>query len=106
MKILNTSYHNIDFNSDFNFPKNHNEIVSLINQTINTLPALNIIKNKNLLNDTMMEISEFQSTKNTFLIFGTGGSNLGARALINTLQGKDSKKIYQDLKEEFMKVFY
>ena len=40
-----------------------------------------------------MEISEFQSTKNTFLIFGTGGSNLGARALINTLQGKDSKKI-------------
>ena len=94
MKILNTSYHNIDFNSDFNFPKNHNEIVSLINQTINTLPALNIIKNKNLLNDTMMEISEFQSTKNTFLIFGTGGSNLGARALINTLQGKDSKKIY------------
>ena len=92
MKVLNTSYHNINFN--ISLPKNNDEIINSINKTIDCLPALNIVKNKKLLESTNLEILNFQKNKKTFLIFGTGGSNLGARALTNIIQGKEDKKIY------------
>ena len=38
-------------------------------------------------------MKKFKGKKKHFLVFGTGGSNLGAKALINILQGKEKIKI-------------
>ena len=43
----------------------------------------NIVKDNNLLEYTIEQTKKFKKNKKNFVIFGTGGSNLGARALIN-----------------------
>jgi len=57
------------------------------------MSALNIAYNEKLLNQTIANANNFSKDKNLFLIFGTGGSNLGSKALINILQGKEKNKI-------------
>ncbi len=52
-------------------------------KTISNLPAFNIIYNKNLLDDTIVKAKKFEINKKRIVVFGTGGSNLGARALYN-----------------------
>ena len=46
------------------------------------------MSNKNLLNFNIEFVKKFMNGKKLFVVFGTGGSNLGARALINTLNIK------------------
>ena len=53
--------------------------------TILDLTALNIIKDKNLLEQTKNTAENFQINKKRIIVFGTGGSNLGARALNNAI---------------------
>ena len=43
------------------------------------------VKDINLLDYTIEQTKKFKINKKNFVVFGTGGSNLGARALINTL---------------------
>lgn len=80
-----TNFTNINFNKEINLPDN----IDLLNQKItticNNLPALNIVKDKKLLEFTLKQTEIFKKNKKNFVVFGTGGSNLGARALINTL---------------------
>ena len=90
---IKTSYYNVDFNNDIVLQENSNEIENNIKETLNNLPALNILHNNNLLNATIEQTTSFAKNKNFFLVLGTGGSNLGARALINAFQGNKKNEI-------------
>ena len=74
---------NLDFKKDLILPENISEINNHIFSICNKLPALNILSNKNLLNYNIDFVKKFMNGKKHFVVFGTGGSNLGARALIN-----------------------
>ena len=91
MKI---SYHKVNFEMDFKFPENLEEINNHINSVWRNLPSLTITSDQNLLNETINITQEFAKNKKQFIIFGTGGSNLGARALINISPEKLDNKIY------------
>ena len=91
MKI---SYHKVNFEMDFKFPGNLKEINNHINSVWRNLPSLTITSDQNLLDETINITQEFAKNKKQFIIFGTGGSNLGARALINILPEKSDNKIY------------
>jgi len=91
---LEISYQNCNFTNELNLPKNNEKIVKKIQETLNNLHSLNITKEKELLNQTIIETLQFAKGKKNFIVFGTGGSNLGARALINTLQGDEKVNIF------------
>ncbi len=69
------------FNSSFNNNINKEILDKKIFEIINSLTALNIISDKNLLDKTVKLVQQFKHNKNRIVVFGTGGSNLGARAL-------------------------
>ncbi len=77
-------------NSNFYKIKNSNIYDNKIIDTISNLKALNIIFNKETLDQTIEVVKKFKKNKEKFILFGTGGSNLGARALCNI---KNDKKI-------------
>ena len=91
---LEISYHNCDFSDELNLPKNNEKIVNSIQETLSNLHSLNIAKDKELLNQTIYETLQFSKGKKNFIVFGTGGSNLGAKALINILQGDEKVNIF------------
>jgi len=90
---LEISYHNCDFIDELNLPTNNEQIVKSIQETLSNLHSLNIAKDKELLNQTIYETLQFSKGKKNFIVFGTGGSNLGAKALINILQGDEKVNI-------------
>ena len=89
MKI---TYSNIKFDNI----KNNNSYDKKIIDTISNLPALNIIFDENLLTETTKLIKKFEIDKKKIVIFGTGGSNLGARALHNINNNKKIKIEFYD----------
>ena len=72
---------------------NYIDLNNRIKEKIKKLPALKIIQNNSLLKKTINDANSFMNQKKIFIIFGTGGSNLGARALINSIK-KSKNKIY------------
>ena len=93
MNELIIKYHNVDTVKLTNLLKIDKEIVQRIQNTIINLPALSIVENEELLNKMIIQTNNFANNKNSFIVFGTGGSNLGSKALINILQGKEKKRI-------------
>ena len=93
MKSLNTSYHNVDFRHQVILPSNNDSIISQTHNILKDLPSLNIVRNSNLLNQTIQQATQFAAGKKNFIVFGTGGSNLGAKALINILRGREKNNI-------------
>ena len=71
------------FNSDFENIEDKILYDKKILEIIENLPALNIIFDTKLLNDKKKIVKKFEEKKQKFVLFGTGGSNLGARALYN-----------------------
>ena len=84
------------FNSNFNYINNTGALDNKIIDTIIKLEALNIINDKNLLNHTINIANDFSTRKKKIVIFGTGGSNLGARALNDIILEKNSKIEFYD----------
>ena len=80
-----TSFTNLNFDKDINLPENIHKLNHDITTICKNLPALNIVKDKELLEFTIEQTQKFKKNKKNFVVFGTGGSNLGARALINIL---------------------
>ena len=76
---------NINFDKDINLSANIEQLNDKIKTICKTLPALNIVKDVSLLEYTIEQTEIFKKNKRNFVIFGTGGSNLGARALVNIL---------------------
>ncbi len=91
MNNLIVKYHNVDIK--IVLTKNDIEIVNNIQNEILKMPALNISYNEDLLNQAIINANDFSKNKNHFMIFGTGGSNLGSKALINILQNREKNKI-------------
>ena len=81
---MEVNFTNINFDKDIQLTKNIENINVKIKSICNNLPALNIVKDNDLLNSTIVQTEKFIKNKKKYVIFGTGGSNLGARALINT----------------------
>lgn len=74
IKYTNTNFTNIKSSS-----KRNKKILDIISK----LPSLNIIFDNKLIQETEKKINEFKLNKKKIILFGTGGSNLGARALHN-----------------------
>ena len=93
---MTISFTNINFNQDIDLP----EYIENLNQDIinicKNLPALNIVRNDKLLQSTIDETESFKKNKKNFVVFGTGGSNLGARALINICVDKPKNILFFD----------
>ncbi len=90
MKI---NYNKVNFEKDLDLPENLKEINKYINSICKNLPSLTITFDQKLLEKTIETSQKFAKNKKRFIVFGTGGSNLGARALINIYQHKLNKKI-------------
>jgi len=80
---MEVKFTNINFDKDVQLTKDIEDINIKIKNICNNLPALNIVKDKDLLKSTIAHTAKFIKNKKKFVVFGTGGSNLGARALIN-----------------------
>ena len=93
MTNLNVSYHNVDFSRHLRLPNNNDNIISQTQNILKDLPSLNIVRNSRSLNQTIQQATKFANGKENFIVFGTGGSNLGAKALINILQGRENNNI-------------
>jgi len=93
MKI---TYHNLDFQNEINLPKNINELNENISLVCSNLPALNVAKNSKLLDETIKIVENFMINKKTFIVFGTGGSSLGARALLNISNSTNDNILFYD----------
>ena len=93
MTNLNINYHNVDFSRHLVLPSNNDSIISQTQNILKDLPSLNIVHNNKLLNQTIQQATHFANGKENFIVFGTGGSNLGSQALINILQGHEKNKI-------------
>ena len=93
MKI---QYSNVNFINDIILPNEINEINKYILQVCKTLPALNITSDAKLLNETIDIVNNFANEKKLFIVFGTGGSSLGARALINISNNVNNNIIFFD----------
>ena len=74
IKYTNTNFTNIKSSS-----KRNKKILDIISK----LPSFNIIFDNKLIQETEKKINEFKLNKKKIILFGTGGSNLGARALHN-----------------------
>ena len=94
MKI---EFKNLDFKKDVVLPENISEINNHIFSICNKLPALNILSNKNLLNYNLDFVKKFMNGKKHFVVFGTGGSNLGARALININNKRNNISFFDNI---------
>ena len=89
MKI---EYFNTNFDAIINRKKTDQNILDIISK----LPSLNIVYDDNLLNETVKVSNQFKDKKEKIIIFGTGGSNLGARALHNIVSNNNISLEFYD----------
>ena len=80
MKI---SYNNVSIDQNITLENKFESIDNNAYSVLDNLSSLRIVLKKDLLLNTIKITNEFKKNKNKFVIFGTGGSNLGARALVN-----------------------
>ena len=80
MKIF---YKNFSKDENIGLEKKFELIDNNAYSILDNLSSLRIILKKELLQSTIKVTNDFKKNKNKFVIFGTGGSNLGARALVN-----------------------
>ena len=93
MNDLKISYHNVDLNIVQKKLNDNKKKVNKINHIISNLSSLTICKKTTDLNDIKNLAKKLTENKDYIVVLGTGGSNLGSRALINILQCKFDKKI-------------
>ena len=99
MKSINIKYYNFNKKNLNNSLIKNRKKISEIKNTILNLPELNIISDKKLLDKTILQAKKFAVNKKNFLIFGTGGSNLGSKALVGILQNKEKAILSRRLVE-------
>jgi len=91
-----TNFTNINFEKDIILPKNIESLNEKIKKICKELPSLNILRDNSLLEYTIDQTEKFKKNKKNFVVFGTGGSNLGARALINILTDQPKNILFFD----------
>lgn len=93
MKI---NFSNINFYEDFEIKENIEKTNNKIKNVCNKFVSLNVVEDQELLNFTIEQTKKFKINKKKFVVFGTGGSNLGARALINILIDQPKNILFFD----------
>ena len=93
MSKLDILYYNINLKKNLKVLKNNSKIITRTENLLENLESINILDNNELLNDTINLVNKFKGKKKYFVLLGTGGSNLGARALVNILQGSEKTNI-------------
>ena len=93
---MEINFTNVNFEKDINLPENIQTLNNDIKKICHELQALNIVKDVSLLDYTIEQTEKFKRNKKNFVVFGTGGSNLGARALINTLTKQPKNILFFD----------
>lgn len=93
MDDLSIHYKNLDENALKNFINLNSDLNLEIKNVIKNLRLFNIINDEKAVNETVNKVNEFALNKKNFIVFGTGGSNLGARALVNILYSKEENNI-------------
>ena len=91
-----TNFTNINFEKDIILPKNIESLNEKIKKICKELPSLNILRDNSLLEYTIEQTEKFKKNKKNFVVFGTGGSILGARALINILTDQPENILFFD----------
>jgi len=86
-------YHNVDVSKITDEINKSETFFSEISEMFSDLALFNIIYNKKDIEEIEEIRDKFFKNKNQFIILGTGGSNLGAKALINIAYGTERKKI-------------
>jgi len=81
---MQIKYFNTNFETINNKVSQDNKIADIISN----LPALNIIFNEEELKKNQKIVKNYEINKKKIILFGTGGSNLGARALYNIVNKK------------------
>ena len=89
MNDLRLDYYNCNFHQKYTNESKDKKKILQIKETLLNLPALNIVNNETLLDDLIKKINIFKSNKKNFVVFGTGGSNLGSKAIINLCNSRD-----------------
>ncbi len=84
------------YNSNLKIARSNQLHDKKIQDIISNLPALNIIFNNKLLNDTVRVVKKFKLNKKRIIVFGTGGSSLGARTLCNINNNQKLKINFYD----------
>ena len=87
------NYHNVDVKKIDEELSEVEEKTTKYHQIFTSLPCLNIVNEVDDINEIKLISNHLSKNKDQFIVLGTGGSNLGARALINILQGSELKKI-------------
>ena len=87
------SYHNTNLEIIKKKLNDNAKTFNDINKILSNLTSLTITNNTTDLNIIKNIAKIFIENKDTFIVFGTGGSSLGAKALINILQGKFERKV-------------
>ena len=87
-------YYNVDLNHIKEKLEESLIITNEINHIIANLASLSIAGQISDLKDIKRVSNSLAKNKEIIVVLGTGGSNLGARALINILQGGEVKKIH------------
>ena len=94
MNNFNFSYHNVDMDTIQKKLNDNRKRINEINNILTEVRSLTISNTTNDLNNIKNVANKLTENKDAFVIFGIGGSNLGARALINILQGNCDKEIF------------
>lgn len=87
------NYHNIDLSLIKKKLNEDKDKSYKINQVLTNLASLAIADQINDIDDIEKAASFLVKKKDIIVVLGTGGSNLGARALVSVLQGNELKKI-------------
>ena len=87
------NYHNVDIQNIIEELNKVEKTTTKYHQIFFGLPALNIINEVEDINEIKLMAKQISKNKDQFIVLGTGGSNLGAMALINILNESESKKI-------------
>ena len=65
---MNINFTNINFKNDINLPENIHTLNNDIKKICHELPALNIVKDINLLDYTIEQTEKFKRNKNKFVV--------------------------------------
>ena len=94
MANFKISYHNTDLKIIKKKLSDNVKIFNDVNKILSNLKSLTITNNTTDLNIIKNVTKIFIEDKDTFIVFGIGGSSLGAKTLINILQGKLERRIF------------
>ena len=83
MNNIDIKYSNVNIDIVDSLLNNDTILLNQIQKAILDLSSINIVNNEDYIKKLIFKANRFKEKKKDFIVFGIGGSNLGAKALIN-----------------------